>query len=215
MPTETTGRTPHDLAAELTAELAVDWPRLWRGLPQLGGPEFRTLFESCGWEYEVPVHERGAVSVRTPTDAHLTVFMDGRHRVEVARHYACQVMADDPAENAAVLARAAQDWPDHLKAVESVLGPPTWTGPWDAADFPEPPHPSYWPDGAYRLENRSPEALAYWEPAGGAEGRPWVLLEQSVSRPTRTTTRPGSFLVTLDLWAPPESLNAANVRGTS
>lgn len=62
----------------------------------------------------------------------------------------------DPSENGAVLARAAEDWPGSRKAVESVPGAPTWTGPWDAADFPEPPHPSYWPGCSFRLVCRRP-----------------------------------------------------------
>ncbi|MFG2644532.1 hypothetical protein ACGFYP_26595 [Streptomyces sp. NPDC048370] len=204
MPTDT-GRTPQDLVAELKDELAVDWPGLWQGLPQLGGPEFHRLFEGYGWEYDVPVHERGSVPVRTRTGAHLTIEMDTLFRVRRVVHDAWRTRAGDPTENDAVLTRATQDWPLHVKAVESVLGTPTWSGSWNAPDFPEPPDRSYWADGSYRLEHRSPHALAHWKPAEDEVGRPWVVLHQSIHPATRTTTRPGGSALTLNLWAPPES----------
>ncbi|MEU6947476.1 hypothetical protein ABZ957_19900 [Streptomyces sp. NPDC046316] len=63
--------------------------------------------------------------------------------VDVLDQVVAELSAGDPSENGALLARAAEDWPGYRKAVESVLGAPTWTGPWGAADFPEPPRPSY------------------------------------------------------------------------
>ncbi|MFF5934590.1 hypothetical protein [Streptomyces sp. NPDC012508] len=44
MPTETTGRTPQDLAAELASMRAVDdWPSVWSGPPQGGVPGRRAM----------------------------------------------------------------------------------------------------------------------------------------------------------------------------
>ncbi|MFE5631551.1 hypothetical protein [Streptomyces sp. NPDC056543] len=208
MLTETTGRTPQDLVAELKDELAVDWPSAWQGLPQLGGPEFRKLFDAHGWEYEVPVHERESLAVRTRTGAHLTIGLGPLWGIENVSHDAWHVKGDEPSENGAVLARAVEDWPVYLKAVESVLGAPAWTGPWDAADFPEPPHPSYWPDRSFRLESRRPYRLAHWVPAGDAQGRPHIVLTQSASFPTWTTTAPGGSLIRLELHASVRFLEA-------
>ncbi|MFD3945087.1 hypothetical protein [Streptomyces sp. NPDC058579] len=203
MLTETT-RTPQDLVAELKDELAVDWPELWRGLPQPGGPDFRRLFEGYGWEYDVPVHERGCIPVRTRTAARLSIYMDGLCRVETAVHTPWSLKTGDPAAYDTALTRAEANWPVYLKAVESVLGSPTWSGPWNAADFPEPPHRSYWARGAYRLEHRAPFALAHWKPAEDEVGRPWVVLNQSVHSSARNT---GTSL-RLELCAPPETLEA-------
>ncbi|MEU6945809.1 hypothetical protein ABZ957_11360 [Streptomyces sp. NPDC046316] len=206
MLTETTGRTPQDLVAELKDELAVDWLQAWRGLPQLGGREFGDLFASYGWEYDIPVHERESMVVRTRTGAHLTIGMGALFGIRSVGHYASHLKAGDPSENGAVLTRAAEDWPTYLNAVQSVLGAPTWTGPWDAPDFPEPPHRSYWPGRRFRLESRRPYQFAHWAPAGDARGRPHVVLSQSVSFPTWTTTAPGGSRLHLELWAPVEFL---------
>ncbi|MGW6565429.1 hypothetical protein [Streptomyces sp. NPDC054975] len=205
MLTETTGRTPQDLVAELKDELAVDWLQAWQGLPQPGGAELQRLCEGYGWKTSPPIDERVSMTVQTRTGASLTIDMgsDWGH-VRKVSHYAWHVRAGDPSENGDVIARAAEDWPEYLRAVESVLGAPTWTGPWDAADFPEPPHPSYWPDQAFRLESRRPYRFAHWAPVGDSQGRPHIVLSQSVSFPTWTTTAPGGSRLRLDLWAPIE-----------
>ncbi|MGW2016435.1 hypothetical protein [Streptomyces sp. NPDC001927] len=203
---ETTGRSPQDLIVELKDELRVDWIPAWQGLPQLGGEEFSELFSSYGWEYDVPIQERESMTVRTRTGAVLSIGLGSLLGVLSVSHYAWHVKAADASDNGAVLTRAAEDWPSYLSAVQSVLGAPTWTGPWDAADFPEPPHRSYWPGRAFRLESRRPYQFAHWAPAGDAQGRPHVVLSQSVSFPTWTTTAPGGSRLELELLPPVDFL---------
>ncbi|MFF9911908.1 hypothetical protein [Streptomyces sp. NPDC013457] len=105
-----TGRTPQDLAAELRDALAVERLPAWQGLPQLGGPEFRRLFDTYGWEYEVPVHERESLTVRTRTGVHLTIGLGTLRGVQSVSHYAWHVKAGDPSQKSAVLTRAAEAW---------------------------------------------------------------------------------------------------------
>ncbi|WP_240110884.1 hypothetical protein [Streptomyces sp. MUM 203J] len=207
--TETTGRTPRDLAVEVEGLLRVDWASVWPGLPEPGTPEFRRLCERYGWEPETPFHERGSMDVHTRTGAKLAISMESSWgQVRSLDHYAWHVKAGDASENGAVLARAAETWPVYLKAVEEVLGAPTWTGPWNAEDFPEPLHPAYWPDKAFRLESRRPYEFAYWQPSREVPGRPYITLSQSVSFPTWTATAPGGSRLYLELWAPTEFLAA-------
>ncbi|WP_137993562.1 hypothetical protein [Streptomyces vilmorinianum] len=205
MLTETTGRTPQDLAAELANMRAVDdWPSVWSGPPQGGSGEFDEWCGRYGWE---PQTFDRQLEVLTPSGGHWTFYdrLGGEWSpVESLTHYAWQVRADSPAENSAVLATAAEIWPTHLEAAASVLGAPTWSGSWDAADFPEPPHPSYWQGREARMRSRRPYEFAYWAPGGDVPGQPYIVLSQSVTFPTWTSTMAGGSAIALDVYAPGE-----------
>ncbi|MFJ4778315.1 hypothetical protein [Streptomyces sp. NPDC088762] len=204
MLTETTGRTAQDLTAELEGWQGVDWVSVWEGPPQGGSPEFRKWCERYGWQPETFDRQ---LNVTTRSGGSWTFFdvLGGQWSpVESLSHYPWQVKAGTAAENGEVLSVAAETWPVYLKAAEEVLGAPTWTGSWDAADFPEPPVPSYWPDRAFRLESRRPYRFAHWKPVGDAPAQPWVVLSQSVAFPTWTDQVPGASAISLQLHAPAE-----------
>ncbi|MFD3805913.1 hypothetical protein ACFWSF_11315 [Streptomyces sp. NPDC058611] len=206
MLTETTGRTAQDLSAELEGLQAVDWASVWPGPPQGGSPEFRAWCERYGWEPQT--FDRQLV-VRTPTGGRLT-FQSGGYwnPVESVSHYGWQVKAGAADENAAVLALAAETWPEYAAAAAGVLGAPAWAGSWDAEDFPEPPAPSYWPDREFRLTSRRPYRFAYWRGAGGGAAAPYVLLGQSIAFPTWAADMPGASAISLEVHPPVEVLRA-------
>ncbi|GLV93748.1 hypothetical protein Slala04_52020 [Streptomyces lavendulae subsp. lavendulae] len=208
MLTETTGRTAQDLTAELENWRGVDWVSVWDGPPQGGSPEFRAWCERYGW---VPETFDRQLNVTTRSGGSWT-FSDvlGGHwsPVRSVDHDAWQVRASTAAENGEVLSTAAETWPAYLQAAEAVLGTPTWTGTWDAEDFPEPPEPGYWPDREFRLESRRPYRFAYWKPAGATRGEPYVVLSQSVSFQVWTADMPGGSTISVDVHAPSEFLRA-------
>ncbi|MFJ8161639.1 hypothetical protein ACIRBY_11945 [Streptomyces sp. NPDC096136] len=205
MLTETTGRTPQGLAAELTGMRAVDdWPSVWSGPPQGGSGDFDAWCGRYGWQPETFDRQ---LSVVTRSGGDWT-FYDrlGGEWAPLVRltHYAWQLKADSPAENGEVFATAATAWSAHLEAATGVLGTPTWAGSWDAADFPEPPHPSYWHDRAARMRTRRPYRFAYWAPDGNAPGQPFIVLSQSVTFPTWTDNMAGGAAIALNVHAPEE-----------
>ncbi|MFF5706649.1 hypothetical protein ACFY7H_29815 [Streptomyces sp. NPDC012794] len=144
MLTETTGRTSRDLAAELANMRAVDdWPSVWSGPPQGGTAEFYAWCERYGWE---PQTTERTLELRTRSGGEWTFFpAKGAfwNPLGALNHYAWQVLAGSGEEYGAVHAAAAEVWPAYLKAAEDVLGTPTWSGDWDAADFPQPPRPGF------------------------------------------------------------------------
>jgi hypothetical protein len=191
MPTETTGRTPHDLAAELTVLRDVDWASVWAGPPQ-GEREVREWCGRYGWE---PLTFDRQLEVRGRSGGPLTFYAGGMWRpVSSVGYDAWHVKAERADANTTVLSGADTAWPAHLDAAAAVLGAPVWAGPWDAPDFPEPPDPRYWESARTRLRERSPYRLAYWwAPSGDAA----FVLDQSVSFPTWTPDLPGSSAITL------------------
>ncbi|MEU4270118.1 hypothetical protein [Streptomyces sp. NPDC026092] len=207
MLTETTGRTPQDLAAEVANMRAVDdWPSVWSGPPQGGSADFREWCGRYGWE---PLTFDRQLRVRTPGGGRWTFYdrMGGQWSPLVSlRHYTWQLRADSAEENGAVFDAAAETWPTYLKAAESVLGAPTWTGPWDADDFPEPPHPRYWNDRGQRELNREPYRFAYWAPGSGAPGQPLIMLSQTIAFATWTSDMPGGSAMSLRVVPPAEYL---------
>ncbi|MEU2582822.1 hypothetical protein ABZ612_07635 [Streptomyces avermitilis] len=203
MLTETTGRTPRDLATELAGLRDVDWPWVWTGPPQGGSPEFREWCARYGWE---PRNVEGNLDVRTRSGGELTFGAGGFwNPVDRVGHLAWHLDADAAGDNPQVVATAAEAWPVYLGAAESVLGTPTWTGPWDSSDFPDAPHESAWGGRDFRLQTRSPYRVAYWAPAGGRPGQPLVVLDQSVSFPTWTEDTAGSSMISLTAYKPQEA----------
>ncbi|WP_137993564.1 hypothetical protein [Streptomyces vilmorinianum] len=209
MLTETTGRTPQDLAAELANMRAVDdWPSVWSGPPQGGSDEFNEWCGRYGWE---PLTFDRQLRVRTPGGGRWTFYdrMGGMWSPLVTlRHYTWQLRAGAATENGAVFDTAAETWPAYLKAAEGVFGAPTWTGPWDAADFPEPPHPRCWNDREERVLNREPYRFAYWAPESGVPGQPFIMLSQTIAFPTWTTDMPGGSAISLRVVPPAEFLES-------
>lgn len=200
MPTEKTGRTAQDLAAELAGLQGVDWASVWAGPPQGGSAEFRAWCGRYGWE---PQTVEGNLDVLTGAGGQLTLWSDGMwHPVHRLAHYALSLRASSPAENAEVVELADAAWPEYLSAAESVMGPAVWSGTWDAPDFPESPEPRFWRSKDARLRTRSPYRLAYWKPVGDTPGQAFFVLKQSVSFPTWTTDMPGSSTITLNVDAP-------------
>ncbi|MFG2667340.1 hypothetical protein ACGFY6_24250 [Streptomyces sp. NPDC048387] len=206
MLTETTGRTPGDLTAELTDLAAIDdWPSVWAGPPQGGTPEFYAWCARYGWE---PQTTERILQLRTRAGGEWTFFeAKGAfwNPIGALNHYAWQVLAGSGEENGAVHTAAAEMWPAYLKAAEAVLGAPTWSGDWDAADFPEPPRPDFWEGREDRMETRSPYRLAYWAPDGRVPGQPFVVLQQSLSFQAWTAAEPGASAISLDVFAPAQS----------
>ncbi|MFF3726530.1 hypothetical protein ACFYYM_29640 [Streptomyces erythrochromogenes] len=209
MLTETTGRTPQDLAAELTGLKAVDdWPSVWSGPPEGGSTEFDTWCGRYGWE---PLTSDRQLRVRTRSGGKWTFYdQAGGLWSPLARlvHYTWQLKAGTAAENSAVFDTAAATWPEFLGAAVAVLGAPTWTGSWDSVDFPEPPHPSYWSDQGERMLNREPYRFAYWAPEAGVPGLPFITLTQSVTFPTWTADSAGGSAVSLEIHPPAEYAKA-------
>lgn len=208
MLTETTGRTPQDLTAELTDLAAVDdWPSVWSGPPQGGTREFDEWCERYGWE---PQTTERTLELRTRSGGEWTFFAAKGafwNPLGALNHYAWQLLAESGEENGALHAAAAEVWPAYLKAAEDVLGTPTWSGDWDAADFPEPPRPDFWEGREDRMETRSPYRLAYWAPDGRVPGQPFVVLQQSLSFQAWTAAEPGGSAIALDVFAPTEPLS--------
>ncbi|GAA0280409.1 hypothetical protein GCM10010302_17730 [Streptomyces polychromogenes] len=205
MLTETTGRTPQGLAAELAGLKAVDdWPSVWSGPPQGGSGAFNEWCGRYGWQ---PQTFDRQLLVETRSGGRWTFYdrIGGEWSPLVSlTHYPWQVKAGSAAENNEVLTTAAAVWPAHLEAAVGVLGAPTWTGPWDAPDFPEPPHPSYWHSREARMRSRRPYRFAYWAPGGDVPGTPFIVLSQSVAFPTWTTDMAGASAIVLDVYAPEE-----------
>ncbi|MFF1445508.1 hypothetical protein [Streptomyces sp. NPDC058295] len=198
MPTERTGRTPQDLAAELAGLMTVDWPWVWSGPPQGGSPAFREWCERYGW---APQNAEGDLRVLTGTGGRLTFGSGGRwNPVTDIDYVARDLAAVSATENEQVIAATAEDWTQHLNAAAGVLGAPSWSGTWDAPDFPEPPHERYWPSRDFRSKTRRPYRFAYWAPATGRPEQPLVVLDQSVSFPTWTETAPGGSMIWLKLF---------------
>ncbi|MGW2204006.1 hypothetical protein [Streptomyces sp. NPDC001774] len=200
MPTEKTGHTAQDLAAELTGLRGVDWTSVWAGPPQGGSAEFRAWCGRYGWE---PQTVEGNLKVHTRTGGEMTLWSDGLwtpvHKLAL---YVLSLRASSPTDNSETVALADASWPEYLGAAEGVLGPAVWSGAWDAPDFPEPPEPQFWRSRDARLRTRSPYRLAYWEPVGDAPGQACFVLKQTVSFPTWTTDMPGSSTITLNVDAP-------------
>ncbi|MFC9926964.1 hypothetical protein [Streptomyces sp. NPDC127190] len=197
MLTEKTGRSPQDLAAELAALSGLDWPWVWAGPPQGGSPAFREWCARYAWE---PENAEGNLIVRTAAGGRLTFGSGGQwNPVDRLDHVAWDLAAATPADNEQVIGAAADAWARYLDAAAGVLGAPLWTGPWDAPDFPEPPHGSYWPSRDFRLRSRRPYRFAYWRP--GADG-PFVVLDQSVSFPTWGQAAPGGSMIWLTVHRP-------------
>ncbi|WP_405980010.1 hypothetical protein [Streptomyces sp. NBC_00158] len=207
MLTETTGRTPQDLTAELTDLAAVDdWPSVWAGPPQGGTREFDEWCRRYGWE---PQTTERSLWLRTRSGGDWTsyaVWGSDWSPLASLSHQGWNVAAGSGKENPDVHAAAAEAWPAHLKAAESALGAPTWSGQWDSPDFPEPPHPTYWRDREERELSRNPFRLAYWAPNAGVPGQPYIVLTQSVSFQSWTTDHPGGSAITLSAYAPVEFL---------
>ncbi|MFF1624819.1 hypothetical protein ACFVXW_23000 [Streptomyces sp. NPDC058251] len=203
MLTEKTGRTPQELAAELAALRGVDWPWVWAGPPQGGSPAFREWCARYGWESQ---NVEGNLIVHTRTGGELTFGAGGSwNPVDRVDYLAWDVSAGSAGENAQVFSAAAEAWPVHLAAVASALGAPTWTGPWDAPDFPEPAHESAWGGQEFRLRTRSPYQLAYWSPFGDRAGQPLIVLKQTVSFPTWTDNLAGGSTIRLIAYRPQEA----------
>ncbi|MGW7361919.1 hypothetical protein ACWGI8_00465 [Streptomyces sp. NPDC054841] len=200
MPTEKTGRTAQDLAAELTGLQGVDWASVWAGPPQGGSPEFRDWCGRYGWE---PRTVERNLEVRTRTGGEMTFWSNGAWTpVDGLTHYASRLRASAATENSDVVSRADAAWPEYLRAAEGAMGPAVWSGVWDAPDFPEPPEPRFWRGRESRLQTRSPYRLAFWKPVGDPPGQAFFVLVQSVSFPTWTTDMPGSATIALDVFAP-------------
>ncbi|MCX5585456.1 hypothetical protein [Streptomyces erythrochromogenes] len=208
MLTETTGRSPQDLAAELAGLKAVDdWPSVWSGPPEGGTRQFYDWCARYGWE---PGTIDRTLELRTRSGGEWTFFAevgDSWTPLRALGHYTWQVSAGSGDENGAVHAAAAEVWPAYLKAAEEVLGAPSWSGNWDSADFPEPPRPDYWSDREDRMETRSPYRFAYWAPDERVPGQPFIVLQQSLSFQAWTTAEPGGSAIALDVFAPTEFLS--------
>ncbi|MFD8145113.1 hypothetical protein [Streptomyces sp. NPDC059708] len=200
MLTETSGRTARDLAAELEGLRGVDWASVWAGPPQGGSPACRTWCERYGWE---PLTADRNLAVRSGAGGRWTFEAGGNwHPVRRLTHWAWHLNADEASENPGLLVRAADEWPEFVKAAESVLGPAVWNGAWDAPDFPEPPERGFWEDGEYRLETRTPYRMAYWKPVGEHPGQALIVLAQSVSFSAWATDTPGGSRIQLTANAP-------------
>ncbi|MGW4503070.1 hypothetical protein ACWENO_00355 [Streptomyces sp. NPDC004436] len=202
---EETGRTPQDMAAELANMKAVDdWPSVWSGSPQGGSTEFAEWCDRNGWD---PLTSDRQLRVRTTGGGRWTFFdragMGGP--LIALEHYAYQLKAETAAENGEVFSAVEASWPTFLQVGQGVLGLPTWTGSWDASDFPEPPRHWYWNGRDERMLNREPYRFAYWAPAGAVPGEPYFVLSQTVSFPTWTADTPGGTAVSLEVFPPADS----------
>ncbi|AOR33072.1 hypothetical protein BFF78_20180 [Streptomyces fodineus] len=192
MLTETTGRTPQDLATELAVLRDADWASVWAG-PPMPEPELREWCGRYGWE---PLTFDRQLVVRGRSGGELTLSSNGQWSpVSSVRYDAWDVRAGEAADNGTVLSSADEAWPGYLDAAVSALGAPVWAGSWDAEDFPEPPTPAFWRGRESRLSKRSPYRLAYWAPRS-ADGAAFVL-DQSVSFPTWTQDLPGGSMICL------------------
>ncbi|MFJ3841400.1 hypothetical protein ACIPY6_38645 [Streptomyces sp. NPDC090054] len=199
MLSETSGRNAQDLAAELEGLRGVDWASIWQGPPQGGSSECRGWCERYGWEPQTA--DRNLV-VSSKAGGRWTFEANGNwDPVFRLTHWAWRLSADEASENPGLLTRAADEWPEFLKAAENVLGPAAWNGPWDAPDFPEPPEAAFWEDREYRLETRTPYRMAYWKPVGEHPGQAVIVLVQSVSFAAWTSAMPGSSLLRLTVHA--------------
>ncbi|MFI5544896.1 hypothetical protein ACIA6E_14125 [Streptomyces sp. NPDC051815] len=197
---ETSGRTAQDLAAELAGLHGIDWASVWAGPPQGGSPEFRKWCERYAWE---PQNVERNLVVHSRSGGRWTFESNGNWTpVFRLTHWAWRLGADEPSENPALLAGAADEWPTFLRAAESVLGPAAWNGPWDAPDFPEPPEKGLWESRDYRLETRTPYRMAFWEPTGEHPGQAVIVLVQSVSFAAWTADTPGGSRIRLTVHAP-------------
>ncbi|MGW2489398.1 hypothetical protein ACWCV9_19590 [Streptomyces sp. NPDC001606] len=203
MLTETAGRRPQDLAAELSMLRGVDWGSVWAGPPQ-SAVELREWCGRFGWE---PLTSDRQLRVRTETGSELSFGNTTTYGSPFTSVYLTgfwNLKASVPGENAAVLDAAAEAWPLHVEAAVSAMGAPAWSGQWDAEDFPEPPDPRFWAGRESRLRNRSPFRMAYWGPVGETPGQAVFVLDQSVSFPTWTQDLPGGSMISLVVY-PPES----------
>ncbi|MFF3016558.1 hypothetical protein [Streptomyces sp. NPDC057939] len=199
MLTETSGRNAQDLAAELEGLRGVDWASVWEGPPQGGSSECRAWCERYGWEPQTA--DRKLVVVSRVEGRWSLESNELWAPVDSLSHWAWRVEAADAVENPALLAHAAEQWPEFLRSAESVLGQPAWSGPWDAADFPEPPERGFWPDRDYRIQTRTPYRMAYWT-VGAHPGQAVVIQEQAVSFMTWTDDGPGTSNLQLTVTAP-------------
>ncbi|MEV7519481.1 hypothetical protein [Streptomyces sp. NPDC091371] len=200
MLTETTGRTPQDLAAELEGLRGVDWASVWEGPPQGGSSAFYKWCDRYGWEPQPG--DRNLV-VRTRSGGRLTFeSSDLWHPVNRLTYRASRLAATDPSDNAAVVDGAAQAWQQFLEAAEGVLGPAQWTGAWDAEDFPEPPERAFWGNRDFRLETRDPYRMAFWAPLGEHPGQALLVLDQAISFQAWSSDAPGASVIVLKVHAP-------------
>ncbi|GGV05376.1 hypothetical protein GCM10010260_48180 [Streptomyces filipinensis] len=165
MPTLLIDESPQRLATELTGLEHVDWPAVWAGPPVPG----QALDDWCalfGWK---PLPEDRVLAVRTSTDGRLTltpVVGGGWSPVQSLGWTTWQVRADSPEENEQVLDIAAGAWPAYETAAEEVLGKPSFSGAWDAPDFPDSGNPPHWlPSRERRLRTRNPYRIAIWRSA--------------------------------------------------
>ncbi|MEU6309818.1 hypothetical protein [Streptomyces sp. NPDC047014] len=190
--------------AELANMRAVDdWPSVWSGPPEGGSWEFREWCSRYGWE---PLTFDRQLRVRTPGGGKWTFYDRAAlwGPLIALRHYAWQMRADSAAENSAVFGAVEETWPAFLDAAVGVLGAPTWTGAWDAPDFPEPPQHWYWNGRDERALNREPYRFAYWAPDPGIPGQPFIVLQQTVTFFTWASERPGGSAVSLGVFPPAE-----------
>lgn len=200
----TTQKNEHssDELAEVLKNLDhVDWPAVWAGPPSPG----QALDDWCalfGW---TPIPHERSLDVRTPSGQRLALYpATGRiwAPVQVLATTFWNLRADDPSENDAVLARAAEVWPAYEAAARSVLGEPAFSGAWDDPEFPEPPHEGHWLwPRDMRLKYQSPYRFAMWHPKG-PEDRVTVLQVNLGIAPSSRSPR--SALINLDCY-PPES----------
>ncbi|KUN10526.1 hypothetical protein AQI95_02110 [Streptomyces yokosukanensis] len=107
MLTETTGRDPQDLAAELAVLREVDWASVWAGPPQSAN-ELREWCGRYGWE---PLTFDRQLRVRTTTGGELSfgnTTTYGSPLVSAGLTACWRVTASGPQDNGAVLAAAAR-----------------------------------------------------------------------------------------------------------
>ncbi|MEC4018254.1 hypothetical protein [Streptomyces sp. H27-D2] len=200
MPTALTNRAPQDLAAVLSTLIAVDWPTMWS--PPRPGEQLTSWCARYGW---TPQPSDRELAVAAADGARFSFYATPGGTwapVTLISHVAWEIEADAPAENNAVLAHAAQVWPDFLNAARGVLGEPAWSGAWNSPGFPGFPDTAhaYWPTPDFRMREQDPHRMAYWRPADPT--LPTLVLTVNVAFTASRPQEPGGAGLTLSVFSP-------------
>ncbi|MET8027865.1 hypothetical protein [Streptomyces avermitilis] len=204
MPALTADRTPEQLVAELEQLVGVDWPTVWRGVPEDTGK--RTYWcAGFGWR---PLWTEAGLRVRTALGGRLYLaFAAAGRPVTRVEHTVWAARARDVDENRRVADLAAARWDAHLTALRGLMGNPTWHGTWDTPDFPELPGRGPWYSPAWRLEHRDPYRLAVWR--FRTPGAPLIELKMTLGLGSETAPAVADARIALSCHDP----QAPEVRG--
>jgi hypothetical protein len=193
-------RSPAELSSDVASLSGIDWPTVWRGfgrVPQLALREWCAQF---GWETG-PIDRAMNMTVHLPTGGSFVLYQrrppsHGLH-IDQLEQVSWREEANAVEENDSVMNHAAAVWNDYRHALRDVLGPPSWAGTWESADFPE---SARWLPRAERLVERQPYRLAEWARAAPAD--PTIHLWVNVAFAQPSLLNPAKASIRLTLYAP-------------